>query len=151
MTTNWSFFTWIIGHDSMCVYQICMKLGTENRLWTSLKCAKFQHNRIMYLHFMTVFVKRAKRRKIWSLITQEWLTRFRSNVECGLLYLVGPFTVKIISFGEETTELRMPVNNTWVWHASFLGCRHTTVCLDAHWKSLWCQVVLSWELRILNI
>ena len=56
VTTYWYYFSCIIAHNSLPVYGIPAKVGTEMRLYTPLLCAKFQGNRITRSRFIAVFV-----------------------------------------------------------------------------------------------
>ena len=56
MTTYWCYFSCIIAHNSLPVYGIPAKVGTEMRPYTPLLCAKFKGNRITRSRFIAVFV-----------------------------------------------------------------------------------------------
>ena len=58
-----TYFTQVIGHNSVNVHQIPTKLGTEIRLNETFTYTKFQLDQSTCLHFMADFVKCAKRRK----------------------------------------------------------------------------------------
>ena len=55
-----SYFTQIIGHNSVNVHRIPTKVGTEIRLNEPFKCAKFQLYWSMHSCFMVDFAKCAK-------------------------------------------------------------------------------------------
>jgi len=94
----------------------------------------------MLLCFVTTFTPWQKIRKktqrnsanFRSFISQKRLPQFSWNLECEVMTLAGISTAKIVWFCKSVTELRvhenhiifLPVNNSRVWHASFLG--HTT-------------------------
>ena len=61
MTDLRPYFTQIIGHNSVNVYQIPTKVGTEICLNEPFKYTKFQLDRSMRLQFKADFVKCAKR------------------------------------------------------------------------------------------
>ena len=56
VTTYWCYFSCIIAHNSLPVYRIPAKAGTEMCLYTPLLCAKVQSNRIWRSRFIAVFV-----------------------------------------------------------------------------------------------
>ena len=69
----------------------------------------------------------------WSLISQNCLEQFSSNLVCRLPYLASTYVANLIPIGEGITELHrcenyiffLPVNILTVWRAGFLG--HTTL------------------------
>ena len=63
MTEVRSYFMRIIGHNSVIVYRISIKLGTEICVNEPLKCAKLQLDHRTYLYFMADFAKCAQRRR----------------------------------------------------------------------------------------
>ena len=107
MTDLRPFFTRIIGHNSVNVYQIPTKVGTEIRLNEPFKCAKFQLDWSMYSCFMADFAKCVKRRrkkqrkkpKLWLLVSRKWPERFSSNLECRLPYHAGTCAANVVSIG----------------------------------------------------
>ena len=40
-----------------------------------------------------------KKPKLWPLVSQKWLERFSSNLECGLPYLAGTSVATLVSIG----------------------------------------------------
>ena len=40
-----------------------------------------------------------KKTKLWPLVSQKWLERFSSNLECGLPYLAGTSVATLVSIG----------------------------------------------------
>ena len=63
MTDLRPYFAQIIGHNSVNVYRIPTKLGTEIRLNEAFKCAKFQPDLSKHSCFMADFAKCAKRKR----------------------------------------------------------------------------------------
>ena len=97
VTTNRSCFTQIISHNSQTIHRICTKFDARIYLWTPFLCAKFQGNRRTHLCFIAIFAsvqkheerkKNEKKSKLWQLVSQKWLRRFPSNLECRLPWLV---------------------------------------------------------------
>ena len=114
LTWYLEFGTWnsnlVLGIPNL-VLGIPTKLGTEIRLNEPFKCAKFQPDWSTNSCFMANFAKCAKRRsieeekneekkpKLWPLVSQKWMERFSSNVECGLPYLAGTSVATLVSIG----------------------------------------------------
>ena len=40
-----------------------------------------------------------KNPKLWPTVSQKWMERFSSNLECGLPYLVGTSVATLVSIG----------------------------------------------------
>ena len=80
------YFTQIIGNNSVHVYWIPTKLGTEIRLNEPFKCAKFQPDGNTHSCFLAA--------RIW-----KWLERFSSNLQFGLPYLAGTTVANLVSIG----------------------------------------------------
>ena len=101
------YFTRIIVHNSVNVHRIPIKLGTGIRYNEPFKCATFQPDWSMHSCFMADFtkcVKRSRRKKtkekipkLWLLVSQKWLERFSSNLECRLPYLASNSVANLVS------------------------------------------------------
>ena len=84
-----------------------------------LKCAKFEGNPIIRLHFMVFFCKCAKREEkerkkekkknemsnFSRIIFQERLEQFTSDLVCVLSQYAGTCTTNLVLFGQEIMEL----------------------------------------------
>ena len=91
MTDLRSYFTQIIGNNSVNVHRISTKVGTQIRLNEPFKCAKFQPDPSTHSCFMADFanmrneeeVEEKKneeiKTKFCSLVSRKWLERFSSN------------------------------------------------------------------------
>ena len=98
------------------------------------KCAKRRRRRIRRKN-KEIFIK------VWLLVSQEWLKRSCSNLECGLPWVEGTSTVTLVPFESGIKELQMgencefvvPVNilTLFVCTRLFWAARHITVCLDS--------------------
>ena len=100
----------IIGHNSVNVYRILTKLGTEIRLNEPFKCAKFQPDWSTNSCFMADLQSvqkeeveeeknEEKKPKLWLLVSRKWIERFSSNLECELHYLAGTSVATLVSIG----------------------------------------------------
>jgi len=80
-----------INHNSVNINRIPTKIGTEMRLNASFTCIEFQLDRSVCSQVMVKNAKCAKRQgrknkeiilKLCSLVSQDWLARFASNLVC---------------------------------------------------------------------
>ena len=153
MTTYWYYFSCIIAHNSLPVYGIPAKVGTEMRLYTPLLCAKFQGNRITRSRFIAVFVSVRKEEENNKKKKTKKLSQFLKSHISGIPEAIS------LEFGMWSTEVGGNVHSkiclvpsrqhraTEVRKLRFLsscqythGCcapaswaaRHTTVCLDIY-------------------
>ena len=100
MTTYWCYFSCIIAHNSLPVYGIPAKVGTEMRLYTPLLCAKLQGNRITRSSFIAVFVSVRKKKK-----NKKKLSQFLKSHISGIPDAIS------LKFGMWSTEVRGNVHS----------------------------------------
>ena len=109
-------------------------------------CTKFQLDPSMHSHFIAIFFKSAKRRRIRKNLNETLGTLSRKRPEqfvlnwvCRLTYLAGIAAANLVEFEQEILELHrcenpvlfLPVNILTVWLAlASWAARHTTVYLD---------------------
>ena len=148
MTTYWCYFSWIIAHNSLPVYRIPAKVGTEMRLYTPLLCGKFQGNRIWSSRFIAVFVsvRQEKEEKKTKKLSQ-FLKWHISGMREAISLKFGMWSAAVGGHVHSKNRLvsSRKYRATEVRKLRFLsscqytyGCyapaswatRHTTVCLD---------------------
>jgi len=130
---------WITVYNFVTVYGVLTKFNTTMCTYIVLLCTNFQDNRIMRLCFITTFVVWRKEEKKWRnsaniqrFISRKNLAQFSWNLECEVMRLADVSTEEISWLHWSVKELRihenyiifLPVNNSRLWHTSFLG--HTT-------------------------
>ena len=101
MTTYWCYFSLIIAHNSLPVYRIPAKVGTEMRLYIPLLCAKFQGNRITRSRFIAVFVsvrqenKKKKKKKIKTKKLSQFLKSHISGTREAISLKFGMWSAAV--------------------------------------------------------
>ena len=99
MTTYWCYFSCIIAHNSLPVYGIPAKVGTEMRLYTPLLCAKFQGNCITRSRFIAVFVSVQKEEENKKKKKTKKLSQFLKSHISGIPEAIS------LKFGMRSTEV----------------------------------------------
>ena len=144
-----TFFTWKIDHNSIKLYQIPTKFGTEVHVNKFFMCIKFHLDQSMHSHFMGENAKCAK----WRIKRKKMKKLFQNfaHLYLGICWhdLLQICSLHLPSLGTSRPQvwlnsgkrswnyigakiifLCLPVNILVVWHNSFL--RHTT-----HYRMSW--------------
>jgi len=141
MTTYWCYFSCITLWPFMVLQPnlIPRCALTVHRLAVYQISGQLDNTFLFYDNFCCLTKRRKQKRKKneetqWSFISQKHLAQFSWHSECEVMTLAGISTAKISWFRWSVMELRihenhiivLPVNNSWVWCAGFLG----RMCLD---------------------
>jgi len=130
MTTYWCYFSRIIVYNLVTIYGIATKFGIGMHPYPNFQCTKFQGNLIMHLCFITTFTplrkveEKKKNEETKPIFEGSYQVRFSWNLKCEVVTLAGISNAKIVLFLHirENCIFVLPVNNSLVWRAGFLGC-----------------------------